>query len=202
VAIGGATMRRSLVNRWVLGLLGLQVWTMLPWTFHDLALLAYGLAVIAFLALTTRSRPVRLGLTGLAIFGAVHFAYQLPATFPLQARVSEARFVDAPLATVLQHIARQGATDPHWRFVIGDEQAASAIVTVAIPDGCSLREALGIVARAARCEYTWNWNLGCGNAPRPLCAVFHFRTAGVLVKDPWACVVLVDHHGTIDCHVP
>jgi hypothetical protein len=188
----------GLLGRLVWCFLGMLILSLLGWAFYDLAMMGYCVIAAAYLAVTARTRSVRWITSAGAVVMAALFLLSLPETLPLQARVRGARFVDASVAEVLQHIARQRTTAPYWRFYVVDEATSRRRVAVALREGGSLREALDAVAGASGCEYRWNWHKLCGNEPRPLCAEFRFRQAGAPIADPWDWILLIDRHGVLE----
>jgi hypothetical protein len=101
-----------------------------------------------------------------------------PLASPLNQRIAGARFEQASLAEVLAHIARQRQKTPSWRFYVYDEELANGTVSLEIPDGCTLEEALEIVCGSVKGEYEWHWFKTCGHSASPDSARFHLRPAG------------------------
>jgi len=99
----------------------------------------------------------------------------IPKLYPLWHTVQPASFQDATVAEVLLHVAKSHDEEPRWRFFVSSEELALTRVTMTIPAGASLGEALDSLMAESGASYSWRWYKFCGNAPVPMRASFHVR---------------------------
>lgn len=152
--------------------------------FEDLAF--FGLAAIAMLVLAAAISTSGVGarakllprvpflIASLAF--ALLLAFRAQVLFPLSTRLVGTDFHDEHLSEVLQYISSQQLQRPYWRFNVYDVRAANARVTITIPDGCTLRQALDSVSQSVGCSYVWHWHTMF--RPPPICANFDFYRSG------------------------
>jgi hypothetical protein len=136
-------------------------------------------AVGAVVFLATSASPRARIVFGLAMLACtVVGAYKLYYFLPLQHGVERATFVNEPVPDILHAIAKQRQTGPYRRFVICDHRTLNKQLTLSIPDGCRLGEALEMITNATGTEYDWHWYSWCGNTYPPTTAKIYIHTAG------------------------
>ena len=170
-----------------------------PWTFRGFAglwFLLVGFVWLAAVAAVNKGR-IAFGIALIPVIAClVSICSMLPTVYPLQfARLQEAAYEDVPLVSVLSHIAGQKDGYPSWCFCVSDKDLGQQLISVEIPDRCTLGNALELVSDAAGCEYTWYWQKVCGNEPRPIHAVFCFVGVGEDHVDIFDAEVIVDSDG-------
>ncbi len=171
-----------------------------PWTFRGFAGLWFLLGVLTWLAVVAAVNKGRIafGIAMIPVIGClIWICTILPTVYPMRfARLRGTTYEDQPLASVLSDISGQKDGYPSWRFVVSELDLAQQLVSVEIPDGCTLERAFELVSGAAGCEYHWHWHKGCGNAPSPECAVFCFSAIGGDREVSVDAEVIVDAEGT------
>jgi hypothetical protein len=170
----------TLVEVVVLLFLAVMLALLGQWTFQDVALLIAVTIVFVVLFLMTVAKAGRKALVFLAValIPLTFLLVKLPILYPLRTHLKGGAFQSVPLATVLQHISEQKPDVPIWRFEVYDKKAAESLITVTLPDSCTLQQVLDRVAECVQCDYDWCWHKCCGNEPSPGCATFRLRGRG------------------------
>lgn len=167
----------NLVRLIMLLIIGLSAGLLINWTFRGIALISICGLIVFFSALTlapkVRNWRARLVVSIPGVVCMIFVATQLPLLFPLKTRVREEEFHDASVAKVLQCISQQRQERPLWQFEVYDEGAVTKRITMSIPAGSTLQQALDIVAESIQCDYDWHWYDTSGSVP--MCAVFCLR---------------------------
>ncbi len=188
-------MREPFFFRWLFVCIsGLMPFSIVDWTFSDLAFQGYVTISVAALAATVKSRQFRRIATVVSIILAVLFLTSLPVLFPLRTPLKGGHFEDVPLAEVLEYISRQKPTRLYWRFHVPGQAMTRRRITVELSDGLTLGEALHKVAAASGCEFHWGWHKFMGCDTSPICASFHFRGVGAPVDHERLDSVIIDRH--------
>ena len=135
-------------------------------------------AVGAVVFLTTSASPRARIFFGCAMLacGTVG-AFKLYYFLPLQHKVHRATYVNEPLPYILRAIAQQRTTGPDRRFVICDQLTLNKQLTLSIPNGCTLGEAMKRITTATETEYDWHWFSWCGNTYPPTTAKIYIYEA-------------------------
>jgi hypothetical protein len=94
----------------------------------------------------------------------------------LRYRLKQATYVDASVASILFDVVRQHPGEADWFAQVYERQLANATVSVEFVEGCSLRDALEKISRAARCRHALDWVPG--NRERSPILGIEFKRAG------------------------
>src|SRR5713101_5595001 len=116
-------VRMTLIERLVVCFIAFLLVEAIDWSFIDLAMLWTGALVSAFLAITARNKIALSILSLLAACASLAAAFHTTDLFPLSKKISGGDFYEAPLSSVLQHLAKQKQTRPHWVFYLGEDLA-------------------------------------------------------------------------------
>jgi hypothetical protein len=164
------------LNTVVALLTGLCVWLAVDWPFRDIAFYAIAGIVLVALPFTLQFRKGRVlayaGHFAAALVCIAVVAVRLPDMSPLRTDVCGKSFKEISLVWVLQHLSQQQRQSPYWRFEVYDRDLAIRPVSLTIPDGSTLQEAINCVTRAAGCDYDWFWGKHDSASTRPDRAVF------------------------------
>lgn len=163
-------------------IIGLLAGLLIDWRFRGIALVGILGLIMFFFALTfapkVRNWRTRLIMSIPSIACLIVVAAQLPLLFPLETRIHGEEFHEVSLAKVLQYISQQRREWPLWQFDVYDEEAAGRYISVSIPDGVTLQQALDIVAGNIQCYYDWYWYKPVKSSACPMCAIFRLRQPG------------------------
>lgn len=172
---------------------------MIPWTFTGFAglwFLLVGFVWLAAVAAVNKGR-IAFGIALIPVIAClVSICLMLPTVYPLKfTRLHGAAYERVPFVSVLSDIAGQRDGYPSWWFCVSDKHLGQQLISVEIPEKCTLGRALELVSGAAACEYTWYWQKFCSNESRPICAVFCFVAVGEDHVDIFDAEVIVDSDG-------
>jgi hypothetical protein len=171
--------RWTLFDRVLICIIALFLLQVISWTFRNIASWYFGGAICGFLALSSKRR-IGFGLGSAAAIACLITAIviMMVQTRPLRAKISGTNFAATPLTNVLQYLANQKQNWPSWQFFIYNTNLAATEVTVDLPKSCALGDALERIGASAKCDFSYFWFKGCGNAASPSCARFAVREHG------------------------
>jgi len=169
---------------------------MFPWTFKAFVFwgtLTSVLGVLSIIVAFRRGWKAFLVALIPVIGCLVPFVLMVPTVYPMQfARLQAGHYENVPLVKVLSDISLQKANSPYWRFHIEDRELAEKRISVDLPDGCRLGEAMKLIAERSNCEMKWNWHKFCGNEPSPICASICFLRHGADLEKFWDTNVMIE----------
>lgn len=119
---------------------------------------------------------------------------------PLQSKITGGQFVDVPLSDVLYHFSKQRENRPSWNFTVYGNDLCVTKVSLLIPDGITLGEALDEIAQTTGCQYQWHRYRLCGNDPGPGSIMFVLSKRGADRNKDGTARIIVNRVGVLACN--